>query len=169
MAPPPAPGIDRVIDQSQSANSNQVQFGRDFLSFLLSARHTGHSTTASPYQLEVVWVYEQFRLIDAESYQRIYSRKNAKPLAKGFYIVSWPKGRGEQIFGDEAVFHGPYLRRKDAETSAEMFLTLLSRVEPDSRPRPTVRRITVKQDAVAQNWAERRNQGLIRNQPSRLY
>lgn len=167
MAPPPAPGIDRVIDQAQSASSNQVQFGRDFLSFLLSARHTG--AAVSSYQLEVVWVYEQFRLIDAESYQRTYSRKNGRPLAKGFYIVSWPKGRGDLVYGDEAVFHGPYLSRKDAEISAEMFQMLLMRVEPNSRTRPVIRRVTAKQEATAQNWVERRNLGPIRDNSARQY
>lgn len=167
MAPPPTPGIDRVIDQSQGASSNQVQFGRDFLSFLLSARRTG--AEVSPYQLEVVWVYGQFRLIDAESYQRTYSRRNGRPLAKGFYIVSWPKGRGDLVYGDEAVFHGPYLSRKDAEISAELFQLLLMRVEPNSRSRPAIRRATAKQEAMAQNWVERHTQRSTRDYPNRLY
>lgn len=69
------------------------------------------------YQPEVVFVFEQFRLIDAESYQRTYTRKNGSPLARGYYVVSWPIGCEDRKFGDAALFHGPYRSRKDAESS----------------------------------------------------
>lgn len=66
---------------------------------------------------EVVFVFGQFKLIDAESYQRAYSRRGGHPLARGHYVVTWPNGRGERTFGDEAVFHGPYRSRREAEAS----------------------------------------------------
>lgn len=72
------------------------------------------------YVPEVVFVFEQFSLIDAESYQRNYSRKSGQALARGYYVVTWPGGRNGSTFGDEAQFHGPYRTRKDAENSPAM-------------------------------------------------
>jgi len=69
------------------------------------------------YPPEVVFVFEQFSLIDAESYQRTYTRKNGSALARGYYVVTWPAGREGRKFGDKALFHGPYRSRKDAENS----------------------------------------------------
>lgn len=75
---------------------------------------------------EVVWVYDEFRLIDAESYQRAYSRKNGQPLVAGYYIVAWPEEvAGQPIFGDEAVFHGPYRFKKKAEADLDALRTAI--------------------------------------------
>ena len=66
---------------------------------------------------EVVYVLRDFQLLDAESYQRTYIRRDGKPLAKGYYIVSWPPGSDTDHFGIEAHFHGPFMRRLDAVTN----------------------------------------------------
>jgi hypothetical protein len=105
-----------------------------------------------PYLPEVVWVYGQFRLLDAESYQRAYSRKSGRPLTKGYYIVSWPTGRAGNTFGEDAVFHGPYPSRRDAECSLESFQSVLQR---PLRKRPAPRRTTPKQEPPIQNWVVR--------------
>ena len=75
----------------------------------------GQRMNAAPYQPEVVLVYEQFRLIDAESYQRVYSRKDGRPLARGYYFVTWAGDRDGPTFGDTAVFHGPFRTKAEAE------------------------------------------------------
>jgi hypothetical protein len=66
---------------------------------------------------EVVYVLRDFHLLDAESYQRTYSRHDGKPLNKGFYFVCWPPGSDASHFGTETVFHGPFMRRRDAITN----------------------------------------------------
>lgn len=157
MAPPIIRVVDRGVDQTRITTSNQVQFSRDFLSFLLSRGQTGPTTCL--YLLEVVWVYERFKLLDPESYQRTYTRKNGRPLAKGFYIVSWPRGKSDRFYGDEAVFHGPYSVRKVAEVNAEMFQALLQqRTGPREQVRPVVRRLCGRWGVAGQNtWIDRRN------------
>ncbi|MDD5365511.1 MAG: hypothetical protein PHR30_09245 [Gallionellaceae bacterium] len=82
-----------------------------------SAEQSARARSDTSYEPEVVFVFEQFRLIDAESYQRTYTRKNSSPLLRGYYVVTWPTGREGRKFGDEASFHGPYRSRKDAENS----------------------------------------------------
>lgn len=169
MMPPTVPVVDRAIDTSKGENSNRVLFGRDWLSLLLSASRACNTNEISSHPLEVVWVYEQFRLIDPESYQRVYSRKNGRPLAKGFYIVSWPKGRGDQAYGNEAAFHGPYLNRKEAEASAEMFQDLLLRVDSATGPRAISRRKPAQTSILAQGRIERRKPRTVREYPNRFY
>jgi hypothetical protein len=66
---------------------------------------------------EVVYVLRDFHLLDAESYQRTYRRRDGKPLAKGYYFVSWPPGSDTSNFGTETIFHGPFMRRRDAITN----------------------------------------------------
>lgn len=116
---------------------------------------------------EVVWVYEQFKLIDAESYQRVYSRKNGRQLAKGYYVVTWPAGQGDLTFGDEAVFSGPYGSKKAAETDMENIHRLQLGQQP-MRPRPNIRRAK-KLDELPQAWVVRQNHKANRNSKSRLH
>lgn len=58
--------------------------------------------------IEIIRVLSDSRLPDAESYERIYRRADGKPLAQGFYRVSWPpvtlSGGGDA----RAIFIGPY-------------------------------------------------------------
>jgi hypothetical protein len=64
---------------------------------------------------EVVRVFARFQLIDAESYQRTYSRKDHTPLPLGYYVVTWPHGMEEMTYGNVAKFEGPYRIKRDAE------------------------------------------------------
>lgn len=105
--------------------------------------HTGPRVSASPCPPEVVFVFEQFGLIDAESYQRSYFRKGGQALARGYYVVTWPEGRNDRLFGEEAVFHGPYRDKKDAENSLDLFRMVLSSPLRDMRPWPASARIPV--------------------------
>ncbi len=70
-------------------------------------------------RFDVVYVLKDFHLLDAESYQRTYSRHDGKPLNKGFYLVCWPPGSDSGKFGTETVFHGPFMRRRDAVTDMD--------------------------------------------------
>ncbi|GEM_PF-5983959 len=78
-------------------------------------------------EMQVVFVSEGFRLIDAESYQRTYRRRDALPLATGYYVVSWPPGSEAGSYDEKAVFRGPFKRRREAETNLERFRALAPR------------------------------------------
>jgi hypothetical protein len=69
---------------------------------------------------EIVWVKEDFHLIDPESYERSYQRSDNRPLTQGYYIVTWPEGAATGDCFDEAVeFTGPFSRRQAAERALE--------------------------------------------------
>lgn len=116
---------------------------------------------------EVVWVYEQFKLIDSESYQRVYSRRSGRQLLKGYYVVTWPVGRGNLTFGDEAVFSGPYGTRKAAEADMENVFRLQLGQKP-MRTRPNIRR-SKKLDELPQAWVVRQNHKVHRSSKNRLH
>ena len=62
----------------------------------------------------VVRVISECRLIDEESFEHLYWRRDGRPLAPGYYIVSWPPGARAGGFHEEAVFRGPYRERTEA-------------------------------------------------------
>lgn len=64
---------------------------------------------------EIVKVIPDFWLFDAESYQRSYRTTHGKPLASGFYVVSWPEVIRVRRFNDQAAFHGPFECRQEAQ------------------------------------------------------
>jgi len=64
---------------------------------------------------EIVQVFKPFRLIDAESYEHTYWRRDGVPLANGYYLVNWRAGATAGRFDESAVFRGPYRDRKTAE------------------------------------------------------
>jgi hypothetical protein len=68
---------------------------------------------------EIVRVISECRLIDEESFEHVYWRRDGKPLALGCYIVSWPPGAKVGRYNEEAVFHGPYRERKEALAALE--------------------------------------------------
>lgn len=70
-------------------------------------------------ELEVVRVTEGCKLVDARECSRTYWRRDGKPLAEGFYVVTWPEGATRIIFNDDAVFRGPFKQRDDAQSLAE--------------------------------------------------
>ncbi len=68
-----------------------------------------------PHELELVRVIKPFRLVDAESYEHTYWRRDGVPLANGYYVVSWPVGDCAGRYDEGAEFRGPYRDRKAAE------------------------------------------------------
>lgn len=59
-------------------------------------------------EYEIVRVVSDTRLIDSESYERIYWRPDGKPVAPGFYVVAWPRGTDPTRYDERAEFLGPY-------------------------------------------------------------
>jgi len=68
---------------------------------------------------EVVWVEDDSRLVDAESYERTYAKGNGKALVKRcYYVAHWPAGTTNPHFLHEHVmFDGPYGSRREAEAA----------------------------------------------------
>lgn len=67
---------------------------------------------------EVVHVISEFRLLDEESYERVYWRRDGKALSPGYYIVNWGPGTVRRKFDEAAEFRGPYRIEDDARTAA---------------------------------------------------
>lgn len=70
-------------------------------------------------EFEIARVIHGFRLIDSESYERQYRLPDWKVLAPGYYVVSWPGNVKVRRFDQDAVFHGPFAHRQDAQHAAE--------------------------------------------------
>lgn len=70
---------------------------------------------------EIVKVLPNFRLFDAEFYQRNYCTNHGKPLTPGYYVVTWPEAVRVRRFNGHAAFHGPFRSRK----KAQKFLTAM--------------------------------------------
>lgn len=68
---------------------------------------------------EIVKVVDGSRLIDCESYERHYHRRNAKALALGYYVVSWPDQAPAARFDEQARFSGPFRSHGQARTALE--------------------------------------------------
>jgi len=68
---------------------------------------------------EIVAITGKFRLIDAESYQRRYCTSHGRPLALGYYVVSWPEDIQVRRFNEHARFHGPFKLRKEAQAAID--------------------------------------------------
>ncbi|MFZ5555245.1 MAG: hypothetical protein ACOZDY_00755 [Pseudomonadota bacterium] len=57
---------------------------------------------------EIVRVTSDSRLLDAESCERVYWRRDGRPLAQGYYRVTWPPVAVSGRFDERALFIGPY-------------------------------------------------------------
>jgi hypothetical protein len=68
---------------------------------------------------EIVKVIHDFRLFDAESYQRNYCSQYDQPLEPGFYVVNWPEQIRARRFNEYARYHGPFNLRKEAQDKLE--------------------------------------------------
>ena len=78
--------------------------------------------------LELVHVIKPFRLVDSESYERVYWRRDGVPLSPGYYVASWPARTTARKFNEEARFRGPFRERGAAQQSLlEMQARLQSR------------------------------------------
>ena len=76
-------------------------------------------------RFEIVRVTGECRLLDAESVERVYWRRDGKPLAAGHYIVTWAPGIAARRFNEDAVFRGPFRLRTEAEAVLEQLETLV--------------------------------------------
>ncbi len=63
---------------------------------------------------EIVYVISDCRLIDSESYERLYWRRDGRGLARGYYVVRRPAGAGGTRYSEDVEFEGPFARREDA-------------------------------------------------------
>jgi hypothetical protein len=70
-------------------------------------------------RFEMVRVTGECRLLDADSVEHVYWRRDGKALAVGHYVVGWPPGIVGRRFNEDAIFHGPFRLRIEAETSLE--------------------------------------------------
>ena len=68
---------------------------------------------------EIVHVIKPFRLVDSESYERVYWRPDDRPLELGYYVVSWPRRAEPGRFDERAAFRGPYRERSAALASLQ--------------------------------------------------
>lgn len=66
-------------------------------------------------ELQVVQVISNCRLVDAQSCERMYWRRNGLGVAAGWYVVTLPPGAVPGRFSEEALFRGPFLQREEAE------------------------------------------------------
>lgn len=67
---------------------------------------------------EVVHVISEFRLLDEESYERVYWRENGTALAPGYYVVTWAPGTIRRKFDESAEFRGPFRLEAEARAAA---------------------------------------------------
>ena len=66
---------------------------------------TGYSTMEADYdRLEIARVIDNFKLIDAESYERRYWRRDDTPLPPGYYVAAWPPHIKIRRFNEYATF-----------------------------------------------------------------
>jgi len=72
---------------------------------------------ANPF--EIVHVTGECRLLDADSVEHVYWRRDGKPLSVGHYVVGWPPGTVGRRFHEDAIFHGPFRLRIEAEAALE--------------------------------------------------
>lgn len=71
------------------------------------------------WSFEVVQVIGDCRLVDSESYERVYWRRDGLPLAHGYYVVSWPASASPKRFNEDASFRGPFPRREEAQAALD--------------------------------------------------
>jgi hypothetical protein len=66
-------------------------------------------------RFEIVRILRGFKLVDPESYERRYRRRDGRPLAPGYYVVNWPESVVVRKFDEHPVFYGPFQWREDAQ------------------------------------------------------
>ena len=68
---------------------------------------------------ELVHVIKPFRLIDSESYERLYWRRDGVALVPGYYVATWPRWAEARLFNEDTVFRGPFRERGAAQQTLE--------------------------------------------------
>ena len=71
---------------------------------------------------EIVTVISHCRLIDSQSEERMYWRRNGQGLVAGHYVVTWPAGIVMRSFNEYAVFQGPFPSIADAQPALDRAL-----------------------------------------------
>lgn len=68
---------------------------------------------------DVVWIEDDCRLVDSESYERTYqSGTSNHPRPGAYYVARWPADAQNPSFLDERLsFDGPYPSRRMAEAA----------------------------------------------------
>jgi len=64
---------------------------------------------------QIVQVTSDCRLLDGQGAEHIYWRKDGCGLAKGWYVVSWPRDAMPGRFNVDAQFRGPLRKREEAD------------------------------------------------------
>lgn len=64
--------------------------------------------------VQIVRVISECRLLDTQSTEHVYWRRDGLGLAQGYYVTR--RGRSEKghVFNEDAEFRGPYRSREDA-------------------------------------------------------
>jgi hypothetical protein len=71
---------------------------------------------------EVVWIKDEYRLIDGDGHERTYGVSGSRDLVPGYYVAHWPPGtQNPHFLHDGLSFVGPY---RDSA---------LALLEPDTR------------------------------------
>jgi len=68
---------------------------------------------------EIVRVISHCRLIDSQSEEHIYWRRDGQGLVAGYYVVTWPAGIVLRCFDQHAVFQGPFQSPADAQPALD--------------------------------------------------
>jgi len=68
---------------------------------------------------ELVTVVSHARLVDGESQERVYWRRDGKGLTPGCYVVSWRPGLPRYTFNEEAEFVGPLRTDQEVEEALQ--------------------------------------------------
>jgi hypothetical protein len=64
---------------------------------------------------EIVWIKDEYRLIDADGYERTYGVAGDRDLVPGYYVAHWPAGtRNPHFLHDGLNFVGPFRYRDSA-------------------------------------------------------
>jgi hypothetical protein len=102
---------------------------------------------------EIVSVFRDFWLVDAESYQRKYYTWHGEPLATGYYVVNWPDGVRVRRFDEHAAFHGPFKSRREAQAALDWMHGLWKRSKE-----ATARALSPMRDASADRKSVKRRE-----------
>jgi hypothetical protein len=65
-------------------------------------------------QSEIVRVISECRLVDSQSEEQVYWRRDGCGLAPGYYVVRHDGATPHGAFNEDVEFRGPYSSRKDA-------------------------------------------------------
>jgi hypothetical protein len=92
---------------------------------------------------ELVTVVTSAMLIDAESKERTYWRRDGMGLPAGRYVVTWPPGITHRRFNEDAQFTGPYRTEQEALEALRRATARWMKAGPPMRHAPTTSLLAV--------------------------